>query len=109
MVGINETITAITNGVGLTTSEGAVETGSAQVENNDVPVENGHLENGNGFTVDGDGNVESEVKVPEVVNTTWRGKDLLEGELSVNPATRFRQLLARPGIVVRYLEWDLRH
>lgn len=30
-------------------------------------------------------------------------KNYLEGPLSLNPATRLRQMLARPGIVVRIL------
>lgn len=46
------------------------------------------------------------VQLPLVVDTVPRGiseerrKLLLEAPLSVNPATRFRQLLARPGIIV---------
>ena len=34
------------------------------------------------------------------VNPRLDPKNYLEGELSVNPATRLRQMLARPGIVV---------
>lgn len=48
-------------------------------------------------------------ETPWIVNTIPRGiseerkKFLVEAPLSVNPATRFRQLLTRPGIIVSTL------
>lgn len=43
-------------------------------------------------------------------NARFDPKNFLEGPLSLNPATRLRQMLARPGIVVsllmKYLRYD---
>jgi len=65
--------------------------------------------NGKSETVSEDGSEASPspapAKVLEPVNSTYYNprldpKNFLDGPLSVNPATRLRQMLARPGIVV---------
>lgn len=55
----------------------------------------------NNIADDSDSEAESSSSSPVYYNARLDPKNFLEGPLSCNPATRLRQMLARPGIVVR--------
>jgi hypothetical protein len=55
-----------------------------------------------------EGTIEHSLGAPQVYdNPRLNPKNFLDGPLSWNPSTRLRQMLARPGIVVRICQYRL--
>lgn len=66
-----------------------------------TPVPHTPIEESNGAAIIATPSPETPLKAAVYYNARLDPKNFLEGPLSWDPATRLRQMLARPGIVVR--------